>query len=111
MSKKNGKNRVQIVNDNGTELNNIQTYGLYDTTNYENVDGTVSGTLSSALSADVLYRLKCYSADSWIKIESAPTPVDGEGMLMTQYDEITLEVNAGDKVGVIGGIVNIVPLI
>lgn len=110
MSKKNSKEQVNLTKSSGEALDNIQTFGMYDTDSYQNVDGTVSGTLSSALSADTLYRLKAYSADCWVKIGASPSPADSEGMLMTQYDEITLEVNSGDKVGVIGGIVNIVPL-
>lgn len=110
MSKKNSKEQVNLVKSNGDSLDNIKTYGSYDTTSYQNVDGTVSGTLSSALTADTLYRLKAYSADCWVKIGASPSPATNEGMLMTQYDEITLEVAEGDKIGVIGGIVNIVPL-
>jgi len=110
MSKKDGKEQVKIIGSNDKPIEKLQSYGLYDTTSYENVDGTVSGTISSALTADTLYRLKAYSADCWIKIGSAPTAVDTEGLLMTQYDELTLEVNSGDQIAVIGGKLNIVPL-
>jgi hypothetical protein len=100
MSKKNGK----------ALLEKVQSYGKFDTPSYEIVDGTVSGTLSTALDASYLYRLKAYEADSWVKIGASPSPASEEGLLMTQYDELTIEVNDGDKVGVIGGKVNIVPL-
>ncbi len=100
MSKKNGKE----------QLNKVQSYGVYDTVGYENVDGTVSSTLSSALDGNKLYRLKAYEADSWITIGAAPTAVAEQGMLMTQYDEVTIEIVDNDKVAVIGGKINITPL-
>lgn len=95
---------------NGESLDKIQTYGEYDTDLYENIDGSVSGAISSALTADQLYRVKAYNADCWVKIGSNPSPVSEEGMLMTQYDEITMSVEGGDKIGVIGGKLNIVPV-
>lgn len=110
MGKINGKERIVIENENGGVLDRLQTFGIYDTTSYQNLSGTVSGAVSSSLSADVLYRIKAYTSDCWVKIESNPSPATEEGMLMTQYDEITLEVNDGDKIGVIGGDLNIVPL-
>lgn len=101
---------TELIDSSGNTLDNIKTYGTYDTNNYQNVDGTVSGSVSSALSVDSLYRVKAYTADCWIKIGSNPSPADFEGMLLTQYDELTLQVNDGDKIGVIGGMINIVPV-
>lgn len=110
MSKKNSKEQVNLTKSTGEPLDNLKTYGIYDTASYENLDGTASGVLSSALSADQLYRVKAYSDDCWVKIGASPSPATNEGMLMTQYDELTLEVNANDKIGVIGGKINIVPV-
>lgn len=102
MSRKNGKEQIDIER--------LQTYGEYDTASYQNLDGTASGVLSTSLDADQLYRLKAWQADCWIKIGSAPSPASEEGMLMTQYDELTLVASDGDQIGVIGGKLNIVPL-
>jgi hypothetical protein len=110
MSKKNGNEQINLVESNGASLNDIKTFGVYDTDSYQVLDGTASGVLSSALTADQLYRVKAYEADCWVKIGSAPSPASEEGMLMTQYDEITMEVNNGEKIGVIGGKINIVPV-
>lgn len=93
-----------------TRLEKVQSYGTFSTAEYQNVNGTVASATSTALKSEYLYRLKAYSADSWIKIGSALTAVAEEGMLMTQYDELTIEVADGDQVSVIGGIVNITPL-
>lgn len=102
MSKKNGKEKI--------DLERLQSYGEYDTDSYQVLDGTASGVLSTALDADQLYRVKAFSADCWVKIGAAPSAVTEEGMLMTTYDEISLVASDGDKIAVIGGKLNIVPL-
>lgn len=111
MSKKNGQGQIKLIGANNTPLERIQTYGSFDTASYQTLDGTVASASSTALLAG-LYRLKAFVADSWISIgQGAQTAVDQEGMLMTQYDELILEVADNDIIAVIGGQINIVPLV
>lgn len=99
-----------LVDSNGNLLEDIKSYGSYDTTSYQNLDGTSASDQSTEFVSDTLVRVKAYSADCWVEIGANPTAVDSQGMLMTQYDEISMLIPAGNKIAVIGGKLNIVEI-
>ena len=75
-----------------------------------NLDGSSAAATSSAFTYNTPVKVSATSADLWVKVGTAPTAVDSEGEFIAfqAYDHMT--VNAGEKISVIGGIANIVPL-
>ena len=75
-----------------------------------NLDGSSAAATSAAFTYNTPVKVSATSADIWFKGGASVTAVDSEGEFLGlgSYDHLT--VNAGEKISVIGGIANIVPI-
>jgi hypothetical protein len=74
------------------------------------LDGSSAADTSAAFAFNTPVKVSATDADIWIKVGAAPTAVSGEGEFIGigSYDHMA--VKADEKISVIGGIANIVPL-
>jgi hypothetical protein len=96
---------VHITNDK------MQTYSGYNTALYQNIDGISGSAATTTYAQDTVVRIQSYEADNWVTIESAPTAVIGQGILIVNGSELIIAISAGDKIATINGKLNIVPKI
>ena len=74
------------------------------------LDGSSAADTSSAFAFNTPVKVSATDANIWVKVGTSVTAVDGEGefVALGSYDHMT--VDEGEKISVIGGIANIVPI-
>ena len=75
-----------------------------------NLDGSSAAATSAAFTYNTPVKITATSADIWVKVGESVTAVDSEGEFIGIFSYDHLEVFAGEKISVIGGIANIVPI-
>ena len=74
------------------------------------LDGSSAADTSAAFAFNTPVKVSATDANIWVKVGTAPTAVSGEGEFIAigSYDHMV--VDADEKISVIGGIANIVPI-
>lgn len=88
----------------------ILQVGSYRTDQFQLVDGSGGSAVSTTFAHNTIVRIKAYSGDSWVKIDTVGTAVQYEGLLMGDGEELTMLIYDGQKISCIGGVLNIVPV-
>ncbi|MCK5814295.1 MAG: hypothetical protein KAH03_08550 [Cocleimonas sp.] len=88
---------------------NIMQVSAYDTTSYQNLDGSTASAISTEFTEHTVVRVKSYYDDNWITISDDDSDaVDDEGLLLENGAELTMLISAGNKIATIGGKLNVV---
>jgi hypothetical protein len=97
--------RLQV----GPHKNDSQDATLAGVSSF-NLDGSSAAATSNAMTYNTVLRVAATSANIWVKNGATASAVTLEGTFISSgsWDHISLA--AGDKISVIGGLVNIVPI-
>lgn len=106
---------TMVVDRTGVQIDNIQTYGMYNMAQFLTLDGSsaISSPASPAFPVDITVRIKSYFADNWVTMEpntTTPVAVVDSGMLLMEGDELTVVIPANYRLATIGGKLNIVSI-